>query len=60
MIRKKVLPGAHIDDEKTCLMLTDDIYNQYRYVQKQAEERRKEEERLKKEREKENPILETV
>lgn len=53
MIRKKVLPGAHIDDEKTCLMLTDDIYNQYRYVQKQAEERRKEEERLKKEREKE-------
>lgn len=53
MIRKKVLPGAHIDDEKTCLMLTDDIYNQYRYVQKQAEERRKEEERLKKERERE-------
>lgn len=41
MIRKKVLPGAHIDDQKTCLMLTDEVYNQYLYVQ-QAQQREKE------------------
>ena len=42
MIRKKVLPGAHIDDQKTCLMLTDEVYNQYLYVQQQAQQREKE------------------
>ena len=44
MIRKRVLPDAHIDDEKTCLMLSDDVYNQYLYVQQQANARRREEE----------------
>ena len=44
MIRKHVLPEAHIDDEKTCLMLTDEVYNQYLYVQQQAAARQKEEE----------------
>lgn len=44
MIRKKVLPGAHIDDQQTCLMLTDEVYEQYLYVQQQEQSRRKEEE----------------
>lgn len=37
-----MLPGAHIDDQKTCLMLTDEVYNQYLYVQQQAQQREKE------------------
>lgn len=51
MIRKKVLPGAHIDDQKTCLMLTDEVYNQYLYVQqaqKREKEKQKRQEELKK------------
>ena len=51
MIKKRVLPGAHLDDEKTCLMLTDDIYEQYRYVQKQAQEKQAAEEKAKAEKE---------
>lgn len=51
MIQKKALPQAHLDDEKTCLMLTDEIYQQYRYVQQQAKQRQQEEERQRKERE---------
>ncbi len=53
MIKKKILPDAHIDDEKTCLMLTEDVYHQYLYVQQKAKQRQQEEERLKKEREEE-------
>lgn len=45
MIQKKALPNAHIDDEKTCLMLTDEVYNQYRYVQQQAKQRQEEQQR---------------
>ena len=53
MIRKKVLPGAHIDDQKTCLMLTDEVYQQYLYVQQQAQSRQKEEEERRRKREEE-------
>lgn len=45
MIQKKELPNAHIDDEKTCLMLTDEVYDQYRYVQQQAKQRQEEQQR---------------
>lgn len=50
MIRKKVLPGAHIDDQKTCLMLTDEVYNQYLYVQQREKEKQQRQEELKKQR----------
>ena len=43
MIQKRVLPDAHIDDQKTCLMLGDEIYQQYLYVQSQAQRRQQEE-----------------
>lgn len=45
MIQKRVLPDAHIDDQKTCLMLGDEIYQQYLYVQSQAQRRQQEEQR---------------
>lgn len=52
MIRKKMLPGAHIDDQKTCLMLTDEVYNQYLYVQQQAQQREKEKQQVRQEQQK--------
>ena len=45
MIQKRVLPDAHIDDQKTCLMLGDEIYQQYLYVQSQAQRRQQAEQR---------------
>ena len=49
MIQKRVLPDAHIDDQKTCLMLGDEIYQQYLYVQSQAQRRQQEEQRQREE-----------
>lgn len=53
MIQKRVLPDAHIDDQKTCLMLGDEIYQQYLYVQSQAQRRQQEEQRQREEQEQE-------
>lgn len=53
MIRKHMLPDAHIDDEKTCLILNEEVYDQYRYVKKQAQQRQEQEEAEKRQREEE-------
>lgn len=53
MIRKNMLPDAHIDDEKTCLILNEEVYDQYRYVKKQAQQRQEQEEAAKRQREEE-------
>ena len=49
MIRKKMLPDAHMDQQKTCLMLGSDTYQQYLDAQKALEERQAEEERIRRE-----------
>ena len=51
MIQKRVLPEAHIDDQKSCLMLSDEIYEQYLYVQNQAKARQEAEEKKRREEE---------
>lgn len=39
MLRHGLLPQGHIDDEGTCLMVTDDVYRQYRSAQAAYQER---------------------
>ena len=39
MLRHGLLPQGHIDDEGTCLMVTDDVYRQYRAAQAAYPER---------------------
>ena len=39
MLRAGLLPQGHIDDEDTCLMVTDDAYRQYRTAQAAWRER---------------------
>ena len=51
MIRKRMLPGAHLDDQRTCLMLDSETYQQYLAAQQSLRERQEEEERLRRERE---------
>ncbi len=49
MIRKRMLPNAHLDDQKTCLMLDLETYQQYLAAQQSMRERQEEEERLRQE-----------
>lgn len=39
MLRRGLLPQGHVDDEDTCLMVTDDAYRQYRTAQAAWRER---------------------
>ena len=42
MIEKGILPEAHIDEQKTCLMLNEETYKQYLSAQKSLKQREKE------------------
>lgn len=46
MISRRMFRQAHMDDQKTCLMLTDEVYQQYLETMKSTEQRKKEEEAL--------------
>ena len=39
MIGKKMFLQGHLDEQETCVIVTDEMYQQYLLVQKQAEER---------------------
>ena len=39
MIDKKMFLQGHLDEQETCVIVTDEMYQQYLLVQKQAEER---------------------
>lgn len=45
MIRLKFFPGAHIDEQKTCLILDNETYELYLEAQEQRRKRQEEEER---------------
>lgn len=49
MIEKGILPEAHIDEQKTCLMLNEETYRQYLSAQKALKQREKERVLLEKE-----------
>lgn len=42
MIEKGILPEAHIDEQKTCLMLNEETYKQYLSAQQSLKQREKE------------------
>ncbi|MCI8468298.1 MAG: hypothetical protein HFJ75_02150 [Eggerthellaceae bacterium] len=42
LVRKGLLPAGHIDDEQTCLMVTDECYALYRESQRAYQRRRRE------------------
>lgn len=42
MIEKGILPEAHIDEQKTCLMLNEETYQQYLSAQKALKQRERE------------------
>jgi 5-bromo-4-chloroindolyl phosphate hydrolysis protein len=44
MMRLGIFPQAHLDEQKTCLILSETTYNQYLECQKALKEREKEEE----------------
>ena len=41
MIEKGILPEAHIDEQKTCLMLNEETYKQYLSAQQSLKQREK-------------------
>lgn len=49
MIEKGILPEAHIDEQKTCLMLNEETYRQYLNAQKALKQREREQALLEKE-----------
>lgn len=50
MIEKKWFTEGHLDKQKTCLMVTDNVYNQYQQLEERKEKLRIEEEMKAKER----------
>lgn len=45
MLKRGLLPQGHIDDEETCLMVTDNAYNQYRQTQRNYRQQQHEREK---------------
>ena len=52
MIDKKMFLQGHLDEQETCVIVTDEMYQQYLLVQKQAEEREIQEKASREQREK--------
>ena len=59
MINRRFFLEAHIDEQQTCLMLTDEVYGQYRQAQESMRRRQEQEENVRKEQERReaNPDL---
>jgi hypothetical protein len=59
MIDRRFFLEAHIDEQQTCLMLTDEVYDQYRQAQESMRRRQEQEESVRREQERReaNPDL---
>lgn len=57
MIEKGILPEAHIDEQKTCLMLNEETYRQYLTAQKALKQREREQALLAKEEKKQKKAI---
>lgn len=49
MIERRFFLEAHIDEQQTCLMLTDEVYNQYKQAQESMRRREEQQEAVRKE-----------